>query len=369
MNRSPLSITVLTDDPANLSDQLRALPTVDDVIGLPDFIPSDQDEKLALVEDLALVMALDEDTQWTAISDQERRLAIETFLGQLSSYLDQHPQDTAGQTLFTSLQAWQARAAADYEALESDLLSTLPGRIDRLNDSLAAEFVDDSSLPTSLTDRWLADQAGHAIYRLQVFPKADLDNNAALEAFVADVRRIAPQATDTPIINVEASRAVIEAFQVAFSLALIVISILLFFLLDRRVDVIIALLPLLLAGLVTAAATVLVSIPFNFANIIALPLLLGIGVDSAIHMIHRYRSALPEDGNLLGTSTARAVLISALTTMCSFGNLAVSPHTGTASMGVLLTIGLCLTLLTTLFVLPSLLKVIDHSTHNKEQSA
>jgi predicted RND superfamily exporter protein len=106
----------------------------------------------------------------------------------------------------------------------------------------------------------------------------------------------------------------------------------------------------------TGAATVVLDIPFNFANVIALPLLLGIGVDSGIHMVHRFRTALPQHGNLLATSTARAVLFSALTTICGFGNLALSPHPGTASMGLLLTLGLGFTLVCTLIVLPALLE-------------
>ena len=105
----------------------------------------------------------------------------------------------------------------------------------------------------------------------------------------------------------------------------------------------------------TGATSVLFSIPFNFANVIALPLLLGIGVDCGIHMAHRLRTSPHEGNNILRTSTARAVLFSALTTICGFGNLALSPHRGTASMGLLLTIGIGLTLICTLVVLPALM--------------
>jgi predicted RND superfamily exporter protein len=121
-------------------------------------------------------------------------------------------------------------------------------------------------------------------------------------------------------------------------------------------EVVIVLSPLVLAGLITAAASVVLSIPFNFANIIALPLLLGIGVDSALQILHRYKTALPADGNLLQTSTARAVLFSALTTSVSFGNLASSSHAGTASMGIMLTIGIVSTLICTLLILPAMLQ-------------
>ena len=118
----------------------------------------------------------------------------------------------------------------------------------------------------------------------------------------------------------------------------------------------IVLAPLVLAGLITAGASTVFSIPFNFANIIALPLILGIGVDSALHILHRYKTALPAHGNLLQTSTARAVFFSALTTIVSFGNLANATHAGTASMGVMLSIGVVSTLTCTLLILPALLK-------------
>lgn len=121
------------------------------------------------------------------------------------------------------------------------------------------------------------------------------------------------------------------------------------------VFVILVLAPLLLAGLFTGAATVLFGIPFNFANVVALPLLLGIGVDSNIHIVQRARAAQLTQHNILQTSTARAVLFSALTTLCSFGNLSFSPHQGTASMGQLLSIGLVFSVVCALLVLPALL--------------
>ena len=120
-------------------------------------------------------------------------------------------------------------------------------------------------------------------------------------------------------------------------------------------EVVVVMIPILLAGSLTAASVTLAGIPFNFANIIALPLLMGIGVDSALHMLHRHKFLAATDGPLLTTSTARAVLFSALTTTASFGNLAFSPHAGTASTGILLTIGLGLTLLCMLIVMPALL--------------
>jgi predicted RND superfamily exporter protein len=100
-------------------------------------------------------------------------------------------------------------------------------------------------------------------------------------------------------------------------------------------------------------------IPFNFANIIIIPLLLGIGIVYSIHMVHRVRAGELPDGNLLHTGTARAVLLSALTTMASFGTLGFSSHLGLASLGQLLTLGIGLVLLCNLVVLPALVSVTN----------
>jgi hypothetical protein len=209
-------------------------------------------------------------------------------------------------------------------------------------------------LPKDLVEHWVSkdDQ-----YRVAVFPRENLNDNEAMRRFVAAVRTVAPDAIGFPVIYLEAGDAVVKAFKKAFLMALVAVTVLLLLLLRPKSDTLLVLLPLLLAGALTGAASVVVGIPFNFANIIALPLLLGIGVDSGIHMSHRMRAAPPAAGQVLETSTARAVLYSSLTTICSFGNLAVSPHRGMASMGVLLVIGIGFTLLCTLVVLPALMMV------------
>jgi hypothetical protein len=245
--------------------------------------------------------------------------------------------------------------------LEHSLIDSLPGRLESLDNSLAAEAVDISNLPSALSSRWVGKNGK---YLLEISPVENLQNNEALERFVEQIQSRFPNVIGSPVISVEGGKAVVSAFKQAFITAFIVISLLLFVLLDSRRDVILLLLPILMAAMLTAATSVVFSIPLNFANIIALPLLLGIGVDSGIHILHRYRNAPPKDGIILATSSARAVLVSALTTIVSIGNLSFSSHLGTASMGILLTIGICMTLLCTLIILPSLLATTNN---NKSQ--
>ena len=162
-------------------------------------------------------------------------------------------------------------------------------------------------------------------------------------------------------MNLEASDAVATAFKQAFLYAFIAITLMLYILLARKKDVFLVLIPLLMAAVITGGISVLAGLPLNFANVIALPLLLGIGVDSGIHIIHRFRTDLPDGKNILATSSARAVVVSSLTTMGGVGNLALSPHAGTASMGMLLTLGIGVTLACMLLVLPALLTVVARS--------
>ena len=114
--------------------------------------------------------------------------------------------------------------------------------------------------------------------------------------------------------------------------------------------------PLAVGCVCTVATLVILEISFNFANIIALPLLIGISVDSTLHVLYRYKRMQQNDEYFLRTGTAKAVFLSVLTTGASFGNLAFSPHAGTASMGVLLSIGLVVNLICSLLLLPLLLE-------------
>jgi uncharacterized protein len=132
----------------------------------------------------------------------------------------------------------------------------------------------------------------------------------------------------------------------------IAIAIILLALLRRLTDAALVLAPLLLSALLTLLVAVVLPLPLNFANIIALPLLLGVGVSFNIYFVMNWRAG---ERHPLGSATARAILFSALTTGTAFGSLALSAHPGTASMGDLLLISLCCTLLGSLVFIPALL--------------
>jgi predicted RND superfamily exporter protein len=182
--------------------------------------------------------------------------------------------------------------------------------------------------------------------------------DAMLERFIAAVRTVAPDATGAPISIQESARTILHAFIQAGVWALIAITVLLVAVLRRVRDVAITLASLLLGGLVTLALCVVLDIPLNYENIIALPLLFGIGVAFNIYFVIAWRNGRR---HLLQTSLARAIVFSALTTATAFGSLWLSSHPGTASMGKLLALSLACTLAAALVVLPALLTATTRS--------
>jgi uncharacterized protein len=241
------------------------------------------------------------------------------------------------------------RGAAIVPALRSALLSGLAQRLDTLRGLIDANPVSLESLPADLRDEWIAAD-GRA--RVDVFPKGDARDPAVLERFVAAIRTVAPNATGTPVTIQEAGRLISTAFVQAGFIAVAAITVLLALSLRRVRHVALVIAPLLLAALMTLAVTVAIGMPLNYANIIALPLLLGIGVAFDIYFVMNWRAGQTHH---LQSSTARAVIFSALTTMAAFGSLALSHDPGTSQMGALLAISLGCTLVCTLLVLPALL--------------
>ena len=359
---SPMTLSSLaTSEKETLDKKSRfeKLPTVEKVMTLFDLIPDDQEAKLAIIEELSLVLgpqleSFPQPAQGGAklesleelqanilvqISKAEGGnadlLELSESLDSFLDYLDGLPEELRQPIL---------------DKLQQALLGGLPVTMEKLRKGLEAETITLESLPSELKARWLSQDG---LYRIQVSPKRDLNNLENLRAFILEAQRIDPDVTDLPVTYLESMNEVVQSFVQAFSIALVAITILLLVILRSVKDTLLVLLPLLLASVFTAAATVVFNVPFNFANIIALPLLFGLGVDSGIHMVHRLHYLDSSEENLLGTSEAQGVFYGALTTIFSFSSLAFTSHQGTASMGILLSIGLLMTLICALVVLPA----------------
>jgi hopanoid biosynthesis associated RND transporter like protein HpnN len=349
---TPETIDVLADSPAAasaLAAKIAALPEVSRVLTVQTFVPEDQQAKLAIIQDAQSLLGptLSPPSVDPAPSDSENLAAIAQCIDDLKPVAARN--DAAAGRLLKALQAVMARGSSVLPALSANLTANVSRRIEDLRQALSAEPVTLETLPAELKRDWIAPD-GKA--RLQVYPKGDARDNAVLQRFADAVRKVAPNATGAPITIQESARTITHAFITAGIIAVIAIAVLLLVVLRRPGDVVRVLLPLLFAGLLTLATTVVAGLPLNFANIITLPLLLGVGVAFDIYFVMRWRGG---DGDLLQSTTARAVLFSALTTGTAFGSLALSSNPGIADMGKLLTLALFFTLASTFILLPSLL--------------
>ncbi len=346
-----------------IADRLAKLPEVAQVVTAASFIPGDQEKKLEIVGDLALLVGptLTPGTTLPPPSDSQSLQAIAACrdalqpLAAASSSPGGSPGGPLGGAhspaarLARSLDGAVARGAGIAPALRQALLAGLEQRLAALGELLQAKPVTLASLPAELRDSWVTAD-GRA--RIEAFPQGDARDPEILDRFVAALRTVAPDATGTPVTIQEAGRLISSAFVQAGIIAVAAIALLLLLVLRRPRDVALVIAPLLLAASLTLAVTVVTGMKLNYANIIALPLQLGIGVAFDIYFVMNWRAGQTHH---LQSSTARAVLFSALTTMSAFGSLALSNDPGTAGMGELLAISLAATLFCTLFILPALL--------------
>ncbi len=343
------------DAARRLAASLAALDVVAKTRTLASFVPEAQEEKLEIIDEMTLFLAPLLNAPAKAVSDPSRlEWALDDFQERTRS-LDGGGGETrpALRRLHAALDELRPDAGGLIE-LDTRLTQYLPMLLRDLAATLDARALTLDDLPEAIRRHWVGVDGRH---RVVVFPTEDLGDSAAMGRFSDAVLAIAPGATGTPIIVSEASGVIVMAFLQATIVALAAIAVLLLVLYRRVVFVLLTLLPLALAALLTLAAAALLGLHFNFANVIVLPLLFGLGVASSVHLVERRRQ-LGNADRLMRTTTPRAVLFSTLTTLASFGSLAISAHRGMSSMGQLLTVAIVSTLICTLVVLPSLMPAL-----------
>ena len=335
---------------------------VEHAVTLASFVPDDQEEKLAILEDVRLflpdlappaVLPPPDPVRAPAALDALRVALAERLAAEGETPLGRSARATVAalEQVLGALGA-DPDSATDLERLEQRLLGDLRGWLRRLDLLLQPEPIALDTLPASLRAQYVA---ADGTARVELFARDDLSDPGAMARFADAVLAVDPGATGAAVTIVESARAIEASMGRALAYATAAIALLLLLLWRSVADTLLAMTPLAFASLTTAAAAVLLGLPFNYADVIVLPLLLGIGVDSGIHLVHRFRHEPAAPEGVLHTSTARAVLFAALTTLASFGSLGFSSHRGIASLGQLLALGVAMMLVANLIVLPALL--------------
>ncbi|TKW77372.1 MAG: hopanoid biosynthesis-associated RND transporter HpnN, partial [Bradyrhizobium icense] len=355
-NTGANAINVLTHSEADarkIEAKLEKLPEVASVRSLDGFVPSDQPAKLKLIEKAAKVVmpVLNPEQVDPAPSDAENVESLKSSVDALRKTAGEGkgPGAVASRRLADALQKLADGDQALRNKAQDVFIAPLRITLDGMKALLTAQPVTLKNLPPEIVEAW---KAKDGLIRVEALPKGDPNDNDNLRRFADAVLAAEPTAIGGPVSILKSGDTIVRAFIHAGITALVVISLLLWLTLRRFSDVLMTMVPLLVAGAVTMEICVLIGLPLNFANIVALPLLLGIGVAFKIYYVVAWREGRT---NLLQSSLTRAIFFSALTTATAFGSLWLSSHPGTASMGKLLAMSFVITLMAVLLFQPALM--------------
>lgn len=354
---NPFNINIMVpnlDTARTLTDRLSKLPEVSQVISGATFVPADQEASLAQLNQAQVLMlpSLDVDPSAPPVTPQALRSAISDTLDAIN---DAKPEMTADSPLHSVDAALQklSKAPDDRLMMMNEAISRfLPKQLNSLRDALNAQGVTLQSLPESIKRDWFSPNGQ---VRIQVSPTVNEEDTDGLRKFVEAVQRVAPGAGGPAVTTIASADTIMRAFKQAAALAIVAIAIVLMLVIRRLKDAGIVLLTLGMSALITALFAGAMGMAVNYANIIALPLLLGVGVSFNVYFVMNWRAGMRR---FVSSASARAVLFSALTTGTAFGSLALSHDLGMASMGRMLLVSLVAVLLATFIFLPALLYAI-----------
>lgn len=341
------------DEARRLKREITALPEVGEVLIPADLVPGDQPAKAALLAPLEGLLAdLGSPEQADPALASERLTEAVSYLAEVRGRVPEG-EHAVYQSFLNSLEVLSAEPQR-LARLNRALLDALEIELADLRRIVAAEPFAFDDLPADLRAR-LVSADGYQL--VTVMPASAIEGREATDAFVQAVTAIEPEAGGRAVVEWGVGGVAVRSFVEALSLAVVAITLLLVIYFRSVVLTLVVLVPLAMTTLVTLAAIELTPLTLNMANILVIPLIFGLGVDTGIHVVHRYRTE-GDVAALLSSSTARAIVISALTTIGTFFSLSFSPHKGASSVGVLLTVAISVMLIVTFLVVPALLSVL-----------
>lgn len=373
---SPYALNALApnlDAARELAPKLAAVQGVAGVRWIEDFVPQDQPAKLVVIEGIRTRLgerffdpaAVEPPPDDAALAEAFAKLrASAAAIGAAPGGVP--ALNEAGNRFAAALDLFAERRGTEPDALRelgTALTGNMPPLVADLRQKLSvAEPVGLDAIPPELSRNWVAEDG---TVRISVMPAEDISDKDDLETFATRVAAVTPNAAGVPATITGAGEAILNSFVSAIAYTVISIALVVMVLRRRVSDVLLVLAPLAVAALWTVAASATLNLPFNFANIIVVPLLIGLGVASSIHIVVRShevvhdKSGTHEEGmDVLDTSTPLAVLVAQLNTVAAFATLAVSEHRGLFSMGVLLGLAILFVMIVSLVVLPAFMMIL-----------
>jgi hopanoid biosynthesis associated RND transporter like protein HpnN len=339
------------DAAAAMAQRLSALPQVAGVISGLTFVPQDQPQKLAMLAQAATILAptLAPQTGAAPVTPQAIRASMTSARDAILKVKGQLPADSPVLAIAGAMTQLLGESDANVMAMNAAVTRFLPLELQRLNESLSAQTITRANLAPEIAQDWFLPNGQ---VRVEALPTVAAQTTRGLKQFADAVLSVAPDAGGPAISTIATAGTILNSFRQAAILATIAIAIILFVVFRNLRDSALVLATLAMSALLTAMFAKLWGLEINYANIIALPLLLGVGVSFNVYFVMNFRAGMR---NFLSSATAHAVLFSALTTGTAFGTLAASHDRGTASMGMLLLLSLLAVLVSTFVFLPALL--------------
>jgi|TARA_B100002003_G_scaffold251667_1_gene296584 hopanoid biosynthesis associated RND transporter like protein HpnN len=357
------AISYIAPDMSGAEEVKRRLLQLNSVseVKIPlDYVPSEQDEKIYILEDADFMLASTffSEVNKAPYSNLDRDKFIQDLLRASEAFSLENVEPElkqAVQRLNLSLTRLATSDSQVKQAFERSVIMPALEELEWLERAIAAQQIRLDDLPVKLRDRLISEQ-GEVM--LTVTPSENIVPVKAMRRFATDVQSIIKDATGRPVVDLGIGEIVITAFRQAIAIAIGCIMIVLVLTLRSFIDAILVFIPLAMTTMITFAATVIIDMPLNMANVVVVPLIFGLGVDNGIHVVERFHEST-DIRDLAESSTPRAVFLSTLTTLGTFGALSFSTHQGIYSIGVLLTCALSSLMLLTLISLPALLSLFS----------
>jgi len=335
----------------------RKLPEVTDIETISTYIPDHQDQKRALLAGLAHDLA-PISIRAGAHSDTT---ALMRQLSGLAGRLEAMAQfDTSGGVLKTAGLAEDAitrlkKNPNAFYPFEQRMAAGLATELAKLKPQLSPGVVTEANLPPILRQRFIGKSG---LYLVQIYPKGDIWEDAPLQRFVNALHTVDRNVTGPPVQTYNLATVMRHGYERAALLALIAVFIFVFFDFRNLRDTLLATVPLIFGGAWLLEAMPLLGWEFNLANLFAVPIIIGMGVDNGVNMLYRWREERDKSSLILTKAVGKSVTICSLTTIAAFAALIPASHRGISSLGWVLTAGVSLILLATLIVLPALFELL-----------
>jgi hopanoid biosynthesis associated RND transporter like protein HpnN len=352
-----------------LKARYEEMPEVSRVVEVASLVPAEQAQKLPLLDDISRRLRNLPERGVTIAHARPSRGGLIEAVGRVARRLDPAAA-TPGlaadlraslDELHKQLQGMPSARLAEerLQDFEERLAGDLAEDLHRLREVATPRPIGLDDLPPDLRERYVG---ASGKWLLRVFAKECLWQFEPLENFCRRIHAVDPEATGKPFGTVEGLRAMKDGLVRAGAYAFAVIAAVLLVDFRRPRRALLALAPLLVGVLFSVGILGLCGVPLNPANMIAFPLILGVGVDNGVHVLHDYLLRRAEGRASVSRAIGRGVLVKALTTMIGFGTLLISTERGLVGLGLILTLGVGCSMLTALFFLPALLHLSDRRT-------